>query len=292
MQTYKLEYKLFEKLSSDYRETQPLMNGKIPCPLCLNIFSREDIENKCLSLEHIIPRKLGGSVYTLSCKSCNNRHGTELDNHLIKMLKFGEAMAGNGSLDCNLIVGKHSTQSTFRLDPGDVDTINMTILEKTNNPQNVARVRDAFESNLEEFQVTIKPGYKSDRAPLAIVKCAYLAAFRQIGYRYILDPAFAAFQEHLKETTSGLRIYNPLVVSVSKFSFARQKQIQFIDMSRSMLPKCFLVLMKFSKVKTKCWGAYLPYPGTSFQQLAIEMADHISRNGKSNTVTISNIDVC
>ena len=54
------------------------------CPLCLNAFSEEALDQKLLSLEHVPPKNMGGSELVLTCKPCNERAGSGVDAELKK----------------------------------------------------------------------------------------------------------------------------------------------------------------------------------------------------------------
>ena len=47
------------------------------CPLCWQETRYED-----LSHEHVVPGSVGGTCNTLTCRPCNNEHGSSLDSHL------------------------------------------------------------------------------------------------------------------------------------------------------------------------------------------------------------------
>src|SRR5690242_11600753 len=87
---------------------RPQDSGKFLCPLCHRFFSKEAIDRKELSIEHVVPEKLGGRVTTLTCTSCNNQAGTKLDARLIDRLRFEDWTAGQSS-----------TPMTSRVEVGD-----------------------------------------------------------------------------------------------------------------------------------------------------------------------------
>jgi hypothetical protein len=62
------------------------------CPLGLREFRLEAIQG--LSVEHIVPSKLGGQSITLTCRRCNNAQGTKLDGHLIGAMKAMDRIEG------------------------------------------------------------------------------------------------------------------------------------------------------------------------------------------------------
>ena len=70
--------------------------GNTRCPICLRSFTRDAAEKgQTVTLEHVPPETLGGSVKCLTCKPCNNSAGRKLDraaermNRAIMDLKAG-----------------------------------------------------------------------------------------------------------------------------------------------------------------------------------------------------------
>jgi hypothetical protein len=58
------------------------------CPLCCYGFTKDMLGiNGGISEEHLPPEKLSGKIHTLTCKKCNNLHGTQLDAALIQKIK-------------------------------------------------------------------------------------------------------------------------------------------------------------------------------------------------------------
>jgi HNH endonuclease len=91
----KRAHNIFSELARDlarvatYSSHRTEFVDRILCPLCLNAFLKEAIDSEPpeLTEEHIIPEALGGKLITLSCRSCNGVHGSQLDSQLVQMLR-------------------------------------------------------------------------------------------------------------------------------------------------------------------------------------------------------------
>src|SRR4051812_13941051 len=87
MNVKKVKQSLFDLYSADLVEFFPDYPNRFLCPICRLLFTRKSLtDENGLTLEHCIPEALGGQVYTLTCKSCNNGSGSKLDVHLINKL--------------------------------------------------------------------------------------------------------------------------------------------------------------------------------------------------------------
>ena len=62
--------KIFEIYSKNFDLTFPGNSNVYVCPICKRGTSHYGVLNGDLTEEHIIPRKLGGRISTLTCKDC------------------------------------------------------------------------------------------------------------------------------------------------------------------------------------------------------------------------------
>lgn len=119
-----IRLRLFEKLSADLSRSVLGKNGVVMCPLCLTEFSRDAAENGLLTEEHVIPASAGSREVTLTCKSCNDRLGHQIDQHLARKirldrgLKGGETLKGylrwaDGGAPTDVVVGPPIARCTF-----------------------------------------------------------------------------------------------------------------------------------------------------------------------------------
>jgi len=279
-----LEDRLFNFHSRDLFRVSSAAEGGFRCPICLRSYLKGDLKSEKLTLEHVIPKKLGGKVYTLSCKDCNNRHGSELDSHLFNMIKFYDCSRGQLPFHGTFEVGDHKVRSEIVW--GKDKTIAVTAKTKANNPTTVKAATLALGSGLNKMKINLSLEYNVDRAKLAIIKCAYLAAFRAGGYRYILSPSFQKFRDSLMDVQSCLGLYDSLVVKLSEIPL-QKKPLLFVDLSKSVFPQSMLVVLRLrSKYNEYYYAAFLPPPGSSFEDLAEKFQDFTTRKGTAHTLDL------
>lgn len=164
----------------------------ILCPLCLRSLRREDLEGNdpLLTIEHILPEKAGGSWETLSCRPCNNTHGSAIDAHLVGRIRAHNALAGcpntapiHGTLDCEGgVVG-----ITFQIVPSLDGQTRRDIRVKGASPDVLKRFGARLASGeLRDISLTLSLDYVEERSRLGIIRVAYLLMFVEYGYSYIL----------------------------------------------------------------------------------------------------------
>lgn len=141
----------------------------------------------------MIPRALGGRDVTLTCKSCNSRHGTETDAHWAAQLRTSEAFSGAGTIESTFEVLGHRVRADFSLRSGTKEDP-MTFRIRQSNPKTLSAIDEAMRSGqAREIGIKLSYGYINNRFRLAIVKAAYLALFSHFGYQYVLSDAVRSF---------------------------------------------------------------------------------------------------
>lgn len=87
------------------------------CPMCGASFSRDAIESHELSIEHVIPESLGGTLKTLTCTKCNNKSGTMLEAHLVRRFTNQDFMARKSTRPLRgEVMGVHSVRDGLMRD--------------------------------------------------------------------------------------------------------------------------------------------------------------------------------
>jgi hypothetical protein len=171
--------------------------AKYVCPLCLKVFVPAALEHpRGLTLEHAPPRALGGRVLALTCWSCNN-HGSRLDVEMQKAERPVDILRQEHA-------GEHFVR--FRINDGPSLVFRLSVHDGAfrlfgHVGADAPTDRDAF---LAEMTRMHAEGYRSsdrfhmdffrDRhdprlARAGYLRAAYLVAFAQFGYRYILNAA-------------------------------------------------------------------------------------------------------
>ena len=143
-----------------------------------------------MTLEHIIPGALGGTQTTLTCKRCNNRHGTDLDAHFVRMIEARKWASGNDSKQLKGKLGIGSVEVPVKILWGAGDSpCTMAIpgasFEKLDRLN--AFLHSVEQGDLLKFSVDLN--YIPSRTQRALVRIAYLSLFETCGYGYVLSSA-------------------------------------------------------------------------------------------------------
>lgn len=251
---------IFARLSADLALVRPEYLDQVLCPLCLRPFGRAaitDMGHDGLSLEHIIPRALGGTYVTLSCRRCNNRQGSALDAHLVRMIRTLDWEEGDGS----------SLKGTVRI--GDAE-LPMQISWSTGEVPKTIKILGGKPKLIEEFQtmargmgegdivnLTFRFDYVELKARRALVRLGYLALFAQLGYRYILSEAGAFVRRLLAEgDIDALRALTPRLGNVKEERI--QHHIVVSPIGDGDVVVAHLVLIRTETLKKRHHAVLLP----------------------------------
>jgi hypothetical protein len=161
------------------------------CPLCLEFFTREQLDAGEVTDEHVPPKAVGGQPLVLTCRACNGASSGVLDEALAdeeKLRTFGEAHA-LGALPGSVTIDGIRSNGSVRFDG---QTFKMQVAPAQNNPATTA----AHEASLaglaggSSIELRLRVKAEPKRARIGWMRSAYLAAFAVYGYRYVLQPAF------------------------------------------------------------------------------------------------------
>jgi hypothetical protein len=81
---------LLDRYNDDFARCVPSRRRQFGCPRCGRSFPLlPDVPIEAIvAEEHIVPGALAGRLTTLTCRSCNNDDGSELDAHLIQRVRI------------------------------------------------------------------------------------------------------------------------------------------------------------------------------------------------------------
>ncbi len=187
---------LFDRLAADLAQIRPDMTGRVLCPFCLRAFDRATLgQEDGLSVEHMIPGALGGAAKILSCRKCNNTHGSDLEGHLVRMVEARDWIAG----------GKRHMKGTFTM--GDIE-LPMKIEWGGTDKSKVMRIPGGKPAVLEsfpermkavqagdKFNIRVSLNYIESNVRRAFLRIGYLALFEFLGYSYVLSAAAACVRK-------------------------------------------------------------------------------------------------
>jgi hypothetical protein len=249
---------LFLKLSGDLAKLPGSEPGKILCPLCLNQFTEEaiDLPEPELTEEHIIPGELGGTLVTLTCKRCNNTHGSEIDAHLVQRLRSDDIITGAGSRFL-----KGSIEIAGMRVPTDIEW-NISKQEATTfrlrqfDPAVHDAIRKALhDGDVKTFNVNMSFDYIPLRSWVAVFRIAYLAMFRTFGYPYILSPAGGVVREIISHFENAPEQLGQIVAEVRNVSPEPTDPLQLFAVGGAVM-----VLISLLADTKRYFITFMPHP--------------------------------
>jgi HNH endonuclease len=170
---------LFDLLARDLSRVNPAISGEFWCPLCTRRFNAGAITRKELSVEHVIPSALGGTVETLTCKSCNNRHGRGMEGQLVNAIRRLDTLDGNGPLPGVFHSDRGSVAVNFLLSESGM--IDIRIVGKASHPAGIQAMRNLTAPG-STLNFTLNFGFIPQEYWRAVIRMAYLATFDSLGY--------------------------------------------------------------------------------------------------------------
>ena len=168
------------------------LEGYYICPLCLKSFEIKQYEDNIgdiLTIEDVPPMSLGGTPRLLTCRSCNNRSGHEIDVFLFNEVRYIDEKDDFTKPKKAILL-----KNDIRLNAifCSVNGENIIDIKNNNDPRKINEFKRSFseENGSSKFSIKVKRcDYKRDihRANVAALKTAYLLAFAKLGYHYILN---------------------------------------------------------------------------------------------------------
>lgn len=239
------------------------MTDSYLCPICFRKYKYQEIVE--LSVEHIIPRKLGGSKVILTCKECNNKFGSKYISKFIKGLEINDIVLGfsDEPLEAQLNISGMKLQSEYYVNE-EVETFK--IQAHRTNPQNIEdAISLAKKQKLDEIKVDIKLGSSSQYSRITLLLTAHLFLFSHFGYYYLFNDSGLFIRNVIEKEWDEHYICN-------NFDLSNKKDIKILLNQGNYLLICdrpkdiqnyALVLMPFkTKYSTYIYGMLLPFlPG-------------------------------
>lgn len=190
--------RLFGYYAADLHRLAPKHNDHFGCPLCCRVFERAADLGDIVAEEHVLSRRLGGRIVTLTCRDCNNRHGTELDAHLVQRVLV-EAKKVPIRTRVKIGAASFGAETYLRTEPGELNEI--VGIRQQSDPRQDAELERLGLEGREPVHLSLKFGYNPNRSVVALVRAAYLLMFRTFGYRYVLDVSAKVVRDQLQNPT-------------------------------------------------------------------------------------------
>ncbi|QDT33302.1 HNH endonuclease [Thalassoglobus polymorphus] len=237
------------------------------CPLCWEETAYND-----LSIEHALPGSVGGSAKVLTCRSCNNEHGSSLDSHLSQFQKLKDALQGHGTIATELnINGKRMVANL------DWKNKNFHVVGKATDPRVNDLVKDEFQAGLvEKMKVTFSFGYAKNQFNRAALRAAYLVLFRCFGYQYVVHDVVQILRRRICDPTQEFPRLGSMIVEFRNKDNFPDHEPHLVSVGNVNDVQFFLVILRVKKATISHIGVFMPAP-TAPTDLFFELMDRCSQ---------------
>ena len=176
-------------------EVSPDIPGMVPCPLCFQTFLLETYGHDLISKEHAPPKGFGGKIVCITCKDCNNRHGSTLDRPLRDYYHVVQSLSGSStrSLDADVCL-PDSSRIRVEFNVPENGKWQISPIVKASDPVHLDKMNHMFiqasTPPYEDISFTLRVLQPHDRiVRVALLRVAYLLAFGHFGYGFVVNPA-------------------------------------------------------------------------------------------------------
>ena len=250
---HNLFVRLAERLSCVDRESC----DAVKCPLCLEAFGPNSIASGDLTVEHIIPHRLGGRTVTLTCKRCNNLHGSTLDSHLVQMVRMLDALDGTGKIPVQIqtTAGLVAANVAWRSgQKGDPRTFR--VVGKATSPASMDALRTGLRA-ANDLTITMDFKFIRGQAYQALYRIAYLSVFADRGYEYALSQG-AAFAR----CALGPKGYE-VSIPILEASVSTELRRPVLAISLSEPVSAYVIVIRVKAHTVRHYAVVLPGPETA-----------------------------
>jgi hypothetical protein len=245
------------------------IRGYYVCPLCMKTFNLQELSDKIgevLTLEDVPPKSLGGSPILVTCKKCNSTCGHEIDNWLLNELELQYGDKNQRLENTDALLNSHGKKVHTKVRIDKDKTICFDIRSKTNPPNAVDEFVSSVERDGNNYSIQVKLHVKKEKrnvqaARIAVLKSAYLYAFRKLGYYYILNESLTPVREQILHPEKDI-LHNTYIIGDQDSMPTKAKDGVFIASVNGF--EFIVVLLTFIVPSSgfKCRGVVaLPYPG-------------------------------
>lgn len=194
-----LKERLFNLYSQNFIDVISETNAKIQqeikvyyCPLCKNGFKIDQLDptgDNYLTIEHILPSSVAGNEVVLTCKQCNNQHGSKLDSHLKKKLEtsnFFGRLSGAEKNTSFRIDDRVEADGKIHIDKNGL--LNFFFDGTRTNPVYHDYLKRLAVGEFDKANVNFTfPTFDNNKFRASLLRSAHLKAFKELGYIYLLN---------------------------------------------------------------------------------------------------------
>lgn len=177
----------------------PIPDTLYLCPISLNYFAEGSLESGELTLEHVPPQSLGGKGKLLTCRQANNLDGQSTDKRLLNYFRGLNFEINEGKIEGEISSAALGiTRIRTELVIGTSEAPKFQFIASKKNLE-ALKYKKLFE-NWDGTSFNIKWNIQKAIDKRALLKCAYLCAFRFVGYHLLFR------KKAFREETYGMLV--------------------------------------------------------------------------------------
>ena len=244
---------LFNLYARNFSFHEPSYEKTFVCPLCFHGFSEAAIDAGLLSIEHIVPSSVGGTLETLTCKECNNKTGSSLDAHLQRRISSEDTIRGltEESLRGKVKIGEGEFTADIKLSQ---ERVEVTALRSYSNPGSLDKSVMEIEAGASSMNFQVNLGFTRTASSAAVVRSAYLVMFHHFGYGYIKFDLLDRLRRFILNPHDDPTL-SQLVITLPSVPL---KPISVSILCQPQELRCFFVALDLSSAIDRFLGVMLP----------------------------------
>jgi hypothetical protein len=248
------------------------------CPLCW-----QEIPYDFLSVEHVIPESVGGKDCILTCKECNNLHGSQLDSHVSQFQHIEDVFKGHGKIPATLTVNGKKVTANIEWKE---DSKNIEIVGKASNPTSISAIQKQMRNQkVDKLQLTLKYEYIQNRLETGLLRCAYLTLFKFFGYKYAITEPVQVIRQRISEPACKMPDLAILTGTLKKGDIPWDGSHVIVPAQMDGLDFFFVILLLRKKTTTYRF-VLMPGLNNNFDKF-YDMAKRFKEKNEKQSITIN-----
>lgn len=250
------------------------------CPLCLHTYA---IGNTELTLEHVPPESVGGKPILITCKACNSNRGADIDVCLMNELEIVHNLTHLDTIPQKTKLAFNGVEINAQTTFSKTDGFKFMISPDNNNPIEFEGFMTEVKNAKEGYKIKIVADITNrkrdyDLANIALLKSAYLIAFHELGYMYVLNANTNIIRAQIQNPKKNV-IGNAFIIDSKNGVIENLSDGVYYAQLNNI--GCVIVIMELklrqSEIKHRK-AIVLPHPKDSHGQIYSELSQQIGKN--------------
>ena len=249
------------------------------CPLCLHAYA---IGNAELTLEHVPPESVGGKPILVTCKACNSNCGANIDVCLTNELEIVHNLNHLDTIPQKTRLAFNSVEINAQTTFSKTEGFKFMISPDNNNPIEFEGFMTEAKNAKEGYEIKVVANITNrkrnyDLANIALLKSAYLMAFYELGYMYVLNANTNIIRDQLQNPKKNV-IGNSFVIDSKNDALENLSNGVYYAQLNNI--GCVIVIMELklrqSEIKHRK-TVVLPHPKDSHGKIYFELSQRIGK---------------